>query len=295
MSLPSASFEKISVIVPVRNEAPTLRSTVEQLQATLPDESEIIVVDDDSTDGGADTLPVSDSVRLLKAQQLGVARARNWGAAHATGDVLVFSDAHVNPVPRWWEPLLAALDHPNVGAVGPVISSIANPQNRGYGYRFKDARLNTEWMSRQGYQPYPVPMLCGCFLAMPRITFELVGGFDAGMTCWGSEDSELCVRLWLLGYELLVVPQAEAAHLFRRKHPYAVDRKLTIYNSLRLIFAHFSGERLTRVLTCFKEDGDFAIALARLADSDIWQQRDRLIAQRIRTDDWFCDRFDMMF
>ncbi|NJL23580.1 MAG: glycosyltransferase family 2 protein [Leptolyngbyaceae cyanobacterium SM1_3_5] len=169
MSLPSVSFEKISVVVPVRNEAPTLRSTVEQLQATLPPASEIIVVDDDSTDGGADTLPVSDSVRLLKAQQLGPARARNWGAAHATGDVLVFADAHVNPIAGWWELLLAALDRPNVGAVGPVIASMNNPQNHGYGYRFKDVHLNTEWLGRQGHQPYPVPMLCGCYFAMPRL------------------------------------------------------------------------------------------------------------------------------
>ncbi|NJL23579.1 MAG: hypothetical protein HC895_26675 [Leptolyngbyaceae cyanobacterium SM1_3_5] len=115
------------------------------------------------------------------------------------------------------------------------------------------------------------------------------------MTCWGSEDSELCVRLWLLGYQLLVVPQAEAAHLFRRKHPYAVDRKLTLYNSLRLVFAHFSAERLARVLACLKEDRDFPIAMSLLADSDIWQQRTRLMSQRVHTDDWLCDRFNMMF
>ena len=42
---------------------------------------------------------------------------------------------------------------------------------------------------------------------MRRHVFEAVGGFDGGMTGWGWEDQEISLRLWLLGYELRLVPE----------------------------------------------------------------------------------------
>lgn len=293
LPLPSASLP-ISVVIPALNEAATLRPTVEQLQATLPDRSEIVVVDDGSTDGGADFLTDQSDVRLLRTNRLGASAARNWGAAHTTGEILVFADAHINLSAGWWQPLLAALEHPNVGAVGPAISVMGKPQSRGYGYRFKDANLDVEWLGKQQHTPYPVPLLCGCFLVMRRLTFDLVGGFDSQMIRWGTEDSELNLRLWLLGYDLLLVPQVEVAHLFRKKHPYAIDWQSVIYNMLRLTFTHFSPDRITRVIDSLKQYRDFAAALALSMESDLWTRRATLSAQRVRTDDWFCDRFGII-
>jgi glycosyltransferase involved in cell wall biosynthesis len=92
----------ISVIIPARNEAAQILGTVHAaiVAADLMGESataEIIVVDNASTDATADLVrAVADdkpNVRLVRCPGLGAARARNAGAAAATGSILVFVDA----------------------------------------------------------------------------------------------------------------------------------------------------------------------------------------------------------
>lgn len=51
-----------------------------------------------------------ERVKLLRSnRRLGTARARMLGAARATGDVLVFMDAHCECHPGWLEPLLGRI------------------------------------------------------------------------------------------------------------------------------------------------------------------------------------------
>src|SRR5262245_56826759 len=91
-TLPSRSAHpSISVVIPARNESHYLRPTVEQFQDTLPPGSEIIVVDNGSTDGSSEfLLGAGAGARLLRTQPLGVAGARNWGAWHSSGEIIVF-------------------------------------------------------------------------------------------------------------------------------------------------------------------------------------------------------------
>ena len=56
-------------------------------------------------------------------------------------------------------------------------------------------------------------------MAMRHDTLKRAGAFDEGMPQWGSEDMELCVRYWLLGYEVWVVPEVTVLHYFRKARP----------------------------------------------------------------------------
>ena len=115
---------RISVVVIALNEGSNLRRTVENLQSTLNGNSEILVVDDGSDDGCADYLAAGDaSVRLVRSDHLGVAAARNFGAALTSGDIIVFADAHITLQPDWWAPMVELLDKDSVGAVAPVITN----------------------------------------------------------------------------------------------------------------------------------------------------------------------------
>ncbi len=297
----------LSVVVVSLNEGEHLRHTIDNLTASMPAGSEIVVVDDGSADGSADFLQAGyDHVTALRStSRLGSAQARNFGAQHARGKTLVFCDAHVAVRPGWLEPLLVALNRPDVGAVMPAMRVMRYPDDyhfptatsedhkeaRGYGLRWRDASLGVEWLHSVGSEPYPVPLLGAACLVIHRNLFAAIGGFDPGLMIWGCEDAELSLRLWTLGYECLVVPAVEVAHLFRRVRPYRVEWEAVLYNKLRLATVHFNSERRRRVMEQLKSNGAFAAALARLESSDVEVRSSQLRAFRRYDDDWFFERF----
>jgi hypothetical protein len=91
----------VSAIIPARNEEATVAAAVESL-AAQPEIREIIVVNDQSTDGTAAALQKLSTripqLRVLETQNLpagwvGKNYAVSLGAAQATGDWLLFTDA----------------------------------------------------------------------------------------------------------------------------------------------------------------------------------------------------------
>ncbi len=285
---------EISVVIPTLNEGAYLRRTIDQLRATVPAGTELIVVDDGATDGCCDFLRAGGEARLLEpaGERLGVSGARNKGAAAASGEVLVFLDAHVEVQPGWIETLRDAALGPGVGAVGPGISVLGRTDCCGWGMRYRDAGLGIEWLAPPSPGSPPiVPMLAGACIVIRRDLFETVGGFDTGLLRWGSEDAELSLRLWMAGYELRIVPEVVIAHLFRERHPYAIDWAGILHNQLRLAFLHFGTERIARVVERLKPFGDFAAACALLAGSDVNERRAALRGSRQLDDDAYFARF----
>jgi GT2 family glycosyltransferase len=283
----------LSVVVLTLNEGGLLRSTVDALDATLPDAAEIIVVDDGSTDGSSDFLigGPPGRRRLFQTGHLGVARGRNFGARQARGHTLVFSDAHIDPPPGWWEPLIDVLKDPIVGAAGPGIADSANPERRGFGMRYINAFLEAEWMCPEYDDVIPVALLPGGFWAIRRETFDLSGGLDEGMLRWGAEDFEFSLRLWMMGYEMRVAPEVEVGHLFREAGPYPVESQWPRHNQLRSAYIHFSDERFERVRRALTEYEDYEDAYRLFEKSGAATRRAQVRAQRVRDDDWYFQTF----
>ena len=218
---------KLSVVIISRNEGAELRRTLESLRATLPPRSEIVIVDDCSTDGSTRGLR-----RVIKANGIGVARARNLGVSKTTGDLLFFADAHIRLEKRWWQPLAEVLEDRQVAAVAPAVTHLPATRRRGFGLTFTGPDLDARWLPRQGVTPFSAPILPGCSLMMRRATFDAVGGWDSGLLHRGGVDNEMSVRLWLLGYELMVAPQVVVPHLFRSASPYPVGWPQYLHNRL---------------------------------------------------------------
>ncbi len=284
----------VSVVVPSHNEGVYVGLTVDNLLATMPSDSEIVVVDDGSTDGSVDVLPHHPRVTTMRTQSLGPARARNAGAEIAQGSVLLFSDAHIEAPAGWVEPLLEPLSSPDVGATGPVLSDMFVREAKGHGLRFCDAGSSLAWLPRAGPNPYPVPALAGFFLAMRREVFEELGGFDPGMLIYGMEDPEICLHLWSRGYECVLVPSVDVAHLYRRPIPdYQLEWETGLHNILRLGTVHFGSKRLTEVIRRHRSDPAFAVAARRVLTGDAAVRRLEIEANRVHTDEWLFDRFGM--
>lgn len=89
-----AQLPAVSVVVPCFNAERYIAVTLSAIQAQLPAGSEIIVIDDGSTDSSAARVRAEfTDVRLITRPNAGVAAARNAGIAAATRDWIAFCDA----------------------------------------------------------------------------------------------------------------------------------------------------------------------------------------------------------
>jgi glycosyltransferase involved in cell wall biosynthesis len=289
---PANAKPAVSVVIASRNENELLRQTVDSFLATLPERSEIVVIDDRSTDGSADFLKQDyHGVRLVQSRrQRGAAAARNYGFGLAKGDVVVFSDAHVELPEGWLAGLEPALAIETAGIVATGQSSMSDPRRRGFGHTWKP-NLGWSWLPRQERRHYPVPFASVAFVAARRDVFRKLGGFDPGILIWGSIGDELCLRQWLRGYECLMVPDVVVGHVFRERHPYEIDWKSVLHNQMRMAVLHMSPDRVAALLHRLAGRHGFEPALAHLLAGDAWRLREHYRGLRVRDDDWFFDQF----
>ena len=104
----------LTIVMPVYNEEPTLRTAVKRLLETeLPIEVEILLVDDGSTDGSLETVAdfeQAGQVRIVRhAKNQGKGAAVRTGIAEAQGDLLTILDADLEYDPRDYRQLLGPL------------------------------------------------------------------------------------------------------------------------------------------------------------------------------------------
>lgn len=107
------SLRKLSVIIPVLNEAGTIREVVRRVQSvtlTKALEREILVVDDGSTDGTREILKTLAGIQpLFHEKNLGKGAALKTGIRAATGDILLLQDADLEYNPEDYPALLSPL------------------------------------------------------------------------------------------------------------------------------------------------------------------------------------------
>ncbi len=98
--------QKISIIIPAKNEAHSLRALLPELQDRHP-EAEIIIVNDGSTDDTAQLGDEIPGVKILNLPyNLGNGGAVKSGARAAAGDTFIFMDADGQHQPKDIAPLL---------------------------------------------------------------------------------------------------------------------------------------------------------------------------------------------
>lgn len=292
----NASLPRVTIVIPALNEGENLVDTVRfVLQNSQYEALEVVIVDDGSQDGSVDrALAVHghSRVRAVAGEGLGVAHARNRGAAEAKGELLVFLDGHCYVPPGWLKPLVTALSLEEAGLAGPAFTNIRNPRMKACGVTWGDASLGNVWLP-YGQEISLVPFHIGACQAVRAEIFHQVGGYDVGMIGWGSEDIELCLRLWLFGYRIYAQPASLVYHLFRTSRPYSVDTARILYNHLRLALLHLEVAPLLRVIQHMLAFQGIEWGLTQAFTDDTPLRRQEFLVRRKRDFNWFCHQFQM--
>lgn len=201
----------ISVVVPVHRDGPQLRRCLAALQTSeVPPDETIVVVDGGDPGLCATVAPAADLVVPLRPRS-GPAQARNLGAQHAAGDIVLFIDSDVAVHPDTVARARAAFsdDHTLDAVIGSYDDSPADThvlsqyKNLLHHYVHQQARAQAEtfWGA------------CG---AIRRDRFLQLGGFDASRYPRPSiEDIELGYRLVAAGARIRLDAALQVTHLKR--------------------------------------------------------------------------------
>src|SRR5262245_15363561 len=93
----------VSVVIPCYNHAEFLGDAIESIMAQTCARSEVVVVDDGSTDRSAEVASRYSGVRFLSQRNQGAGAARNTGLKHVLGEFVVFLDADDRLLPHAFE------------------------------------------------------------------------------------------------------------------------------------------------------------------------------------------------
>ena len=180
----------ISVIIPVCDEAKNIACLVENLRRHAPaDAVEVLVADARSTDGTADVARQAGATVLLSPTP-GRAAQMNYGARHATGDILYFIHADVGIHPDYVATIRAAVAQGHGAGCYRFRFDSSHPLLRinSFGTRFEGI------MSRGGDQT----------LFITKALFEQLDGFDERFVIM--EDFDIIQRIRRVA-KFLIVPQ----------------------------------------------------------------------------------------
>ncbi|CUU48161.1 glycosyltransferase [Clostridium beijerinckii] len=201
---------KTSIIILTYNNINYNRICIESIRKyTATGTYEIIIVDNNSTDGTREWLKEQNDIKLiLNDENVGFPRGCNLGieAAEKDNDILLLNnDTKVSP--RWLDNLKICLySDESIGAVGPITNNCSNYQGINVPYSTIDHMIefasNNNISAPERWEQKP-RLIAFCML-IKRTVIDKIGNLDERFTPGNFEDDDLCMRIIEAGYKLMV-------------------------------------------------------------------------------------------
>jgi len=223
----------LTVLIPTYNGRQHLRRCLPSVVRHAPRGTQVLVVDDASTDGSAEWLArCFGNVELLRLEQnVGFAAAVNAGLCRSRGRVVELLNNDTEVRPGWATAALRHFDDPAVGSVAPLVLQMERPEiidSAGQEY------LSCGWAYDRGFgQPLSPRYQAACEVFGPsgsagfyraaafRGTGGLLPEYDAYF-----EDTDLAFRLRWAGYRCIYEPESQVLH--RRSATYGHQTARTV-------------------------------------------------------------------
>lgn len=220
-SVPASDTPIASIVIPVFNQFEHTLACLRALAAHPPAaNTEIIVVDDGSSDETAAALPLVAGLRFhRRSKNGGFIAACNDGASLARGAYVVFLNNDTVPQPGWLDALLATFDaHPGTGLVGAQLVYPDGRLQEAGGLVFADGsgwnygRMEAPDAPRYAFTR-ETDYCSGAAIALPLHLFNELGGFDQRYSPAYYEDTDLAFAVRQSGLKTLYQPSARVVHL----------------------------------------------------------------------------------
>lgn len=263
------------LIISYNTREMTLRCIQQALAQCVAEEidSEIIVVDNGSTDGSADAIKnaftigsssTTPAVKLIRStSNLGFGRANNRGMQVAKGKYILLLNSDAFPKPGAFTTLLNFMEsHADAACVGPRLLN-EDESLQVSCYKFPSpARITWESLLLTAafpnsalfgdYRKWPhdterkVDFVIGACMLVRRETINRVGMFDESFFLY-SEETDWEKRMSDHGWNVYFTPDAEVYHLCGTSGKAQADRVFTEFRrgQERYIRKHFGGVGLT--------------------------------------------------
>jgi GT2 family glycosyltransferase len=261
---------RASVIVLAWNGIEYLENCLDAVLSQECADSEVIVVDNGSSDDSADFVATHyPQVRLIRNERnLGFSAGNNVGLRAASGDVLVLLNQDTVVQAGWLEALIAAFEPPDVGIAGcKALYPDKSIQHAGafvYGPRAETEHTGRHEPDDGSFdQSRDADFVTGAALAISRPALERIGLLDEGFSPVYYEDTDWCYTAREAGFRVVYVATARLVHhetpmaqRERHEHKYALH-----HGRMRFIFKHWSMDQLRKEFA--PAEGDWTASLTR--------------------------------
>lgn len=213
---------RVSIVIPAFNEEQLLGETLRSVQSALSPflerhwSTEIIVCDNNSTDGTAKIARELGATVVFEPINQ-IARARNRGAAAATGDWLIFVDADSHPSPDLFNDVAIQIERGTCLAGGSTVKLSGNyPKANCVAESWNLVSRLCRWVA-------------GSFIFCETNAFREIGGFSHEL--FATEEIELSKRLKKLararGKKIVILHRHPLLTSARKLHLYTAREHLT--------------------------------------------------------------------
>lgn len=209
----------ISVIILTWNGAEYIDACLTALLAQEPPASEIIVVDNSSTDGTPDLVAERfPGVRLIRnIRNVGFAAGNNLGMRAATGDLLLLLNQDTEVHTGFLASLARTFDDPAIGIAGCKLLYPDGTIQHAGGFLYRP-RDESDHVGRHAPddgrfdRPVDCEFVTAAALAISRAALARMGPLDEGFAPAYYEDADWCYRARAAGFRVVYQPQAVVTH-----------------------------------------------------------------------------------